>query len=97
MTLLVSLGGDVDVNPGTNRRQNKALSICHWNFSSIPAHNLARLDLLQAYVTFHKFNIICFTERYLDSSIISKIKRGGVCVYYKTFLPLRVYDISLLH
>ena len=45
MTLLVSDSGDVNVNLGPNRKQNKALLICHWSFNSISAHNFAKLEL----------------------------------------------------
>ena len=65
-------------------------------------------------MTIHKFDIICLSETYLDSSIpvhdnnleISgykltrsdhlSSKRGGVCIYYKNFLSLKVCDVSLL-
>ena len=65
-------------------------------------------------MTIHKFDIICLSETYLDSSIPvhdnnleisgykltrsdhSSSKRGGVCIYYKNFLSLKVCDISLL-
>ena len=68
-SLLVSLSGDVEVNPGPDLKQNEALSICHLNFNSISAHNFAKLHLLKAYVAVHKFDIICLSETYLDSSI----------------------------
>ena len=68
-SLLVSLSGDAEVNPGPNRKPNEVISICHWNLSSISAHNLAKLHILKAYVTVHKFDIICLSETYLDSSI----------------------------
>ena len=58
-SLLVSPSGGVEVNPGPNRKPNGALSICHWNLNSISAHNFAKLYLLKAYVTVHKFDIIC--------------------------------------
>ena len=61
----------------------------------------------------HKFDIICLSETYLDSSInnasleisrhylirsdhISNKKRGGICIYYKNFLPLKVTGVRLL-
>ena len=69
-SLLVSLNGDIEANLGPNHKSNEALSICHWNLDSISAHNFAKLHLLKAYVTVHKFNIICFSETYLDSSIL---------------------------
>ena len=61
----------------------------------------------------HKFDIICLSETYLDSSIDdvsleisgyylirsdhpSNKKRGGICIYYKNFLPLKVTGVRLL-
>ena len=66
-------------------------------------------------LAFHKFDIICLSGTYLDSSTTSdddnlaisrynlirsdhpsNNKRGGVCIYYKNFLPLRVLGIQYL-
>ena len=68
-SLLVSLNGDVEVNPRPNFKPNKAVSICRWNLNSVSGHNLAKLHLLKAYVTVHKFEIICLSETCLDFSI----------------------------
>ena len=83
-------------------------------FNSIAAHSFAKLVLLKAYNSIHKFGIICLSETYLDSSILhddsnleipgynlvrsdhpSNKKRGGVCIYYKSYLPLRI-SISII-
>ena len=72
--------------------------------------------LLKAYIILHKYDIICLSETYLDSSTTnvdeelqisgytlirsdhpSNTKRGGACIYYKSFLPLRVINIGYLH
>ena len=37
--------------------------------NSLPAHNYAKLPLLQAFNTLYKFNLIYFSETYLDFSI----------------------------
>ena len=77
--------------------------------------NYIKLSLLKAYIAIHKFDIICLSETYLDSSTTSdddnlaisgynlirsdhpsNNKRGGVCIYYKNFLPLRVLGIQYL-
>ena len=42
--------------------------MCHWNLNGICAYNLAKLPPLRAYVIVHKFDIICLSETYLDSS-----------------------------
>ena len=72
--------------------------------------------LLRAYIEVHKFDVICLSETYLDSTVASDDKNlditvynlvrsdnpasnkgGGVCLYYKTCLPLRVLDIQYLN
>ena len=43
-------------------------TICHWNLNSISAHNFAKVQLLKAYLAVHKFDIVCLSETYLNSS-----------------------------
>ena len=107
--LLVLLSSDVEIKPGPKHTPKVSLSIAHWNLNSISAHSYAKLSFLRAYLTFHKFNIICLPETYLNSSNSSddetlKIfrynlvrsshplnsKRGGLCIYYKNYLPLLI-------
>ena len=58
--------------PGLQKRNTfYNLSVSHWNLNSINNHNLEKVDLLQAYNTVNKFDIICLSETYLDSSILS--------------------------
>ena len=78
--------------------------------------NFSKVSLLNAYTSLHSFNIICLSETYLDSSILShdpnlevhgydliradhpsNVKRGGVCIYYKNHLPLKLTNINFLH
>ena len=101
--LLVLLSGDVEINPGPKRTPQASLSICHWNLNSISAHS---------YV---KFDIICLSEPYLNSSNspddetleISgydlvhsdhplNSKRGGVYIYYRNCLLLRIISVNYL-
>ena len=103
-SLFSLLSGDVELNPVPKRNSRNAFSICHWNLNSISAHNYAEVFLLKAYIVFHKFDIICISETYFDSSTPSddnnlqlsgytllrsdhpsNKKRGGVCIYYKSF------------
>ena len=114
-SLLILLSADVELNPGPKRASTRNISICHWNLNSISAHNYIKLFLLKAYIAIHKFDIICLSETYLDSSTTSdddnlaisgynlirsdhpsNNKRGGVCIYYKNFLPLRLLNIQYL-
>ena len=69
--LLITRSGDVELNPGPKRKASQTLSICHWNLNSICVHNFAKSSLLRAYVSVHKFDIICLSEKYLDLNPIS--------------------------
>ena len=44
-------------------------SICHWNLNSLTSHNCEKVNLLEAYNAVNKFDIICLSESFLDSSI----------------------------
>ena len=65
---LIILSGDVEVNPGPKNSVSECLSICDWNLNSILAHDYSKLFLLKAYILVHKFDIICLSETYLDST-----------------------------
>ena len=112
---LIILSGDVEVNPEPKNSVSERLSICHWNLNSISTHDYSKLLLLKTYISLLKFDIICLSETYLDSTVPfdddnlaisgynlirsdhpSNTKRGGVCLYYKKCLPLRVLNISCL-
>ena len=73
------------------------------------------MPLLQAFNSLHKFDLICLSETYLDSSISteeksliidgykllrsdhpSDTKRGGVCIYHKETMSVKVLNLSLL-
>ena len=111
------MSGDVEVNPGPKRNscQSQSFSICHWNLNSLIAHSFTKVSLLTSYLSVNKFDIVCLSETFLNSEILtddenlqipgysiarvdhpSNIKRGGVCVCYKTSLPLKLLDIKYL-
>ena len=114
--LSIMLCGDIEINPGLKTISQQGFSVCHWNLNSIFAHNFDKILLLKAYVVIHKFDIICLSDTYLDSSIPTNndnldfdgynlvrsdhplyTKRGGVCIYYRNYLPLRVININYLN
>ena len=109
------LSADVELNPGPKHVSTSNISVCHWNLNSISAHNYSKLFLLKACIAIHKFDLICLSETYLDSSTTSdddnleisrynlihsdhsfNNTRSDVCIYYKTFLPLRVLSVQYL-
>ena len=67
-SVLLLLGGEVELNPGPKQSSINTFSICHWNLNSVSAHNYAKIFLLKAYIAIHGFDIICISETYLDSS-----------------------------
>ena len=68
--LQVVLSGDVELNPGPKPNSGRNFSVCHWNFNSVLAHNFPKISLLSVYNSLNKFNVICLSETYLDSSIL---------------------------
>ena len=113
--LLIRQSGDIEMNPGPNPNPCHSFSICYGNLNSLAAHNYLKVSLLRAYVAIKKFDAVCLSETYLDSSNLSNddnfnlpgynvvradhlsnTKKGGVCIYLKNSLPLKVLDIQLL-
>ena len=47
--------GDIEINPCPRGKCSRYFSFCHWNLNSLPAHNKAKVPLLQAFNTLHKF------------------------------------------
>ena len=116
ISCLLLLCGDVELNPLPKQNTGKKNYFCHWNLNSIAARNFAKLVLLKAYNSVHKFDIICLLETYLDSNILpddsnldisgynlarsnhpTNKKRGDVCIYCKSYFPLRIICINYLN
>ena len=69
LAILLLKCGDIEQNPGPRQEYN--LSIMHWNVNSIPSHNFIKLSMLEAFTSIHKFDLICVSESFLDSSYSS--------------------------
>ena len=69
----ISLNGDIELNPGPRRDMNQFFSVCYWNLNSVASHNFSKLQFLIAYNCIHKFDIICFSEYYLNSEIFQSV------------------------
>ena len=61
--------GDIETNPVPRGKCSQYFSFYHWSLHSLPAHNYAEVPLLQAFNTLNKFDLICLSETYFDSSI----------------------------
>ena len=66
---LILLSCGVETNPGPRHNSREYFSICHWNLNSVSAYNYTKLSSLKVFIAVHKFDIICFSETYLDSNI----------------------------
>ena len=104
------LNGDIENNPGPKRNLSNHFTVCHWNLNSISAHNFAKVQLLEAYLAVHKFSetYLNFSFPFHDDNLDipgyimvsadhpADSKRGGLYMYYKNCLPLKVLDIRFL-
>ena len=69
-TSILLLSVDIETNPGPPSSNLESLNICHWNLNSIATQNFMKIALLEAYITVNKFDIICLSETFLDSSFL---------------------------
>ena len=70
---LIILCGDVKQNPGPRKRGQKSdFSVSYWNVNSLLAHSFAKIDSFIAYNAIHNYDVICFSETFLDSSFTSE-------------------------
>ena len=65
--LILPTCGDIESNPGPRRCGScYNFTICHWNLNSMTAHSFEKINLLEAYNTIKKFDVICLSESKLD-------------------------------
>ena len=60
LALLPITHGDIETNPGPKSKNSKYFSCCHWNVTSILAHD--KLSLLTACNSTQHYDIICISE-----------------------------------
>ena len=68
-SILITLRGDIEKNPGPKPSSCDKFSICHWNLNSILAHNVIKISPLLAYIPAHNFDILCLSKTCVDSCI----------------------------
>ena len=67
----IKFNGSIEETPGPQTKSCDSLSISHGNVSNISDHNFINLSFFRAYISVNKFDIICPSETYLNSSISS--------------------------
>ena len=65
-SILITLSGDVETNPGPEQNSTETFSFCHWSLNSISSHNYVKIFLPKAYVIVLKFDIICLLGHTLN-------------------------------
>ena len=61
----------LEINPEPRRNTDETFSISHWKLNSLLTYNYNKLFFLRAYIAVHKFDFICLSETYLDSTVAS--------------------------
>ena len=75
--IVLKVSGDVEENPGPKPSSSQSFSLCHWNLNSISAYNY--IEFLRAYVSTHKFAVICISETYLNSDTSTVDRNRNIC------------------
>ena len=68
-TRTIDLRGNIEKNPGHRSSSSQNVSICYWNLSSITAHSYVKISPLKAYLSIHKFDLVCLSKTYLNPSV----------------------------
>ena len=79
--LLLLCNRDVESNPGSKKNKEFGLFYCQWNGNSLLAYNCAKVTFLEAYNSVFKYDFICVSETYLDSSISSENNNPNISGY----------------
>ena len=74
MSILVLKAGDIELNPGPNKKSHSYFSCCHWNVSSLPTDNYFEVAALKAYNSVYKFDFLYVSETFLNPSFESNDK-----------------------
>ena len=108
----ISLSGDIELNLGPKQDINQCFSVCHWNLNSITTSKIQSLivyncihktDIIwlsQSYLNSEFLssdsNLQMPSYNFARIDDLSNIKCGGVCLYYKCSLPLKVINVFYL-
>ena len=75
LSILILKAGDIELNPGTPPQKNShSYFSCHWNVNSLATDNYSKVVALKGYSSIYKFDFICISETFLDSSFESDDK-----------------------
>ena len=69
MFIILQCHEGIEPNLGPRKLKANNFSVCHWNLDSLSAHSFSKLTQIKAYNSIYRYNFICLSETYLDSSI----------------------------
>ena len=72
--ILVLKAGDIKLNSGPNKKSHSYFSCCNWNENSLPTDNYCKVAALKAYNSVYKYDFLCISENFLNSSFESNYK-----------------------
>ena len=72
-SILLLKAGDIALNPGLNKKSQSCFSCCHWNANSLPTDNYCKVAALKAYNSIYKYDFICVSETFLNSSFDGRL------------------------
>ena len=106
-SILIKLSRDAVENPDPKPKSCQTFSICHWNVNSPYAHNFSKVLLLRVYHSIHKCETLPNSDTaYDDENLMIEgynivrsehspnSGRGGVGLYYKNSLVLKILHIK---
>ena len=68
LSIFILKAGDIELNPGPKKIPYSYFSCCHWNVDSLAADNYSKVLALKAYNSTYKYDFICISETFHDSS-----------------------------
>ena len=68
LSILILKVGDIELNPGLQKQSHSYFNWHHWNVNSLATDNYSKVVALKAYNSIYKYDFICVSETFLDSS-----------------------------
>ena len=68
LSIFVLKAGDIKLNPGPKKIPYSYFSCCHLNVNSLAPDNYSKVLALKAYNSTYKYDFVCISETFLNSS-----------------------------
>ena len=68
LSIFIPKAGDMGFNPAPKKIPHSYFSCCHWNVNSLATDNYSKVLALKAYISIYKYDFMCISETFPDSS-----------------------------